>query len=235
MHRHYLTSSLAVLIAFSCMGTAATTSSPAPLALHDTANLLTNQERLRIHADMVAFSTASDCGMLLLTVPSLQQGTNNTDLTSVTKIIEAQIGPLPANSLAILISHADRKIGIEAGSALQERYTESTCNQITDSMMRYFSGGQYEFGIRYAIGQSETILTGKPPVRTRSAGASKTRDKRMLPPFLLSIAAILLLILRTNFIEGPITYASGRDNKHHPRSKHPFEGIGASHAWSRDN
>jgi uncharacterized protein len=178
----------------------------------DNANMLTNNEELRIKAALQALERAPQgAQMAVLTVPTLKG--DALELFSI-RVVEAwklgnKEGTNADNGLLLLISRDDRKMRLEAAYGLEGRLTDARCGDIIRGMGPYFKARRFGDGILYAIGTAQQQLTGSlpsgMPAVPRHATKRKSSGSFML---LLFLFFILPAVFRGRLGWGHILLAS---------------------------
>jgi uncharacterized protein len=162
----------------------------------DNANMLTNNEELRITAALEALERAPQgAQMAVLTVPTLKG--DALELFSI-RVVEAwklgkKEGTNADNGLLLLISSDDRDMRLEVGYGLEGRLTDARCGDITRGMSPYFKAQRFADGILYAIGTAQQQLTGSLPSGMPAVPRHSTRRKSSNGSFMLLLFLFFIL------------------------------------------
>ncbi len=161
--------------------------------VNDYANMMSDQTRAKLEAELKAFEESDSTQLVILTIPSLQ-GEVLEEFSM--KVAEAwKIGQKGKdNGIIFLVASQERKIRIEVGRGLEGRLTDLTAGRVIDLAIKpRFKRNDYNGGFTAGVHAIVDAARGEFKAEERRA---PTRKKQGSPlPAIMIFSAIALAVL----------------------------------------
>jgi uncharacterized protein len=176
--------------------------------VNDYANMMSDQTRAKLEAELKAFEESDSTQLVVLTVPSLQ-GEVLEEFSM--KVAEAwKIGQKGKdNGIIFLVASRERKIRIEVGRGLEGRLTDLTAGRVIDLVVKpRFKRNDYNGGFTAGVHALVDAARGEFKAEERRAPAKKKQGSP-LPAMLIFSAIALLALGRVSRVLGGAAGAVG--------------------------
>lgn len=161
--------------------------------VNDYANMMSDQTRAKLEAELKAFEESDSTQLVVLTVPSLQGEVLEEFSMKVAEIWKiGQKGK--DNGIILLVASRERKIRIEVGRGLEGRLTDLTAGRVIDLVVKpRFKRNDYNGG--FIAGVHALVDASRGEFKAEGKGATSRKKQGSPLPAMLIFSAIALLAL----------------------------------------